>query len=265
MPSSSHLPILAEISVSSHHLTQSMASSADLLSEKHDSRESGSSFQNPSPAGISIPHNPHAITPTPISSPHNSEYKANPTSTLEKTDKWQGRDRRQLSEKGYGTLALLATFMAATQSQVLSSTLSNTGPSSGLVNAFFIASLLANIFGAILSYASSRWFEMLTKDESAYLHTCWVDAEVGTIHRENHPAFVDRWTSLSIKMGPFAVVLGLIFFVLGFLVFIWTEQPLVVRVISTIVCCVFLVLIPPFTIRHNRMAVLGALRLKRRG
>ena len=154
--------------------------------------------------------------------------------------------------------------MASTQAQVLSSTLPGDGTAYHVVNAFFIAGLLADIFSAVMSFSSARWFGMLNREEEDHLHNCWQKAEKGQKLSVDNCSLVDRWVSMSVVMGPFAVILGMAFFIAGLMVFVWAYQPLVVKIISTIVCGVFSLFIPPFGIRHNRMHVLTLLGLKHR-
>src|SRR5882672_12586187 len=97
------------------------------------------------------------------------------------------------------------------QAQVLSSLLTDTNLSSQIMTALFISGLLADLFGAILSFESARWFEMLTEEETRYMEICWAGAQVGTGKNPVvSPALVDRWVALSAKMGPYAVITGLV-------------------------------------------------------
>lgn len=149
------------------------------------------------------------------------------------------------------------------QAQVLSSVLADESLSSQIITTLFISGLLADLFGAILSFESARWFEMLTEEETRYLQQCWADAQTGKTPA-NNPALMERWIALSAKMGPYAVISGLIFLVSGLLVFVWAQQPLPVAGVATAVCCVFAAFVPPFAFKHNRLVVLNHLRLARR-
>jgi hypothetical protein len=149
------------------------------------------------------------------------------------------------------------------QVQVLSSTIFAEDMASQITNAFFIGGLLADILGAILCFGSARWFEMLTQEEEDILHERWSDNEQGHKALIDRYSLVDKWTSLSIAIGLYAVVLGLTFFVLGLMTFIYAHQPMIVKVISTAVFIVFAIFLPPFTLWHNRVNVIALLDLKR--
>ncbi|KAI3612792.1 hypothetical protein WG66_014694 [Moniliophthora roreri] len=91
-----------------------------------------------------------------------------------------GGDQRYLSEKGYGSLAL------PMHGQVFSLVVGDDGIGSPVVTTLFFLGLLANVFGAILNYQASCWFEMLTVDEVVFLECC----REGSPDRDRH--YVDR-------------------------------------------------------------------------
>jgi len=132
---------------------------------------------------------------------------------------------------------------------------------------FFIWGLMADLFGAVLNYGSARWFEMLTTEEAKYLQEIWVAAEAGKEAEvpDREPTFIEQWLSLSVKMGYYAAILGLIMLLAGLLVSVWTQfnLQLVIKIILTVVCALFAAFIPPFACRHDRKAVLYLLKLKR--
>jgi hypothetical protein len=108
---------------------------------------------------------------------------------------------------------------------------------------------------------------MLTTEEAKYLQEIWVAAETGkeAEQPDREPTFVEEWLALSVKMGYYAAILGLIMLLSGLLVSVWTQWHLglVFRVILTVVCVLFAALIPPFAFRHDRKAALYLLKLKR--
>ncbi|THH19703.1 hypothetical protein EW146_g1545 [Bondarzewia mesenterica] len=171
------------------------------------------------------------------------------------------RDRRQTTLEGFQLLALFATFLAGVQAQALSlvPTSQDTG-ASRVVTAFFIGGLFADVLGAALCLFSARWFGTLTLAEALYLQQRW-QAEYDT--PEETGGVRNRWVMWSIRAAQYTVVLGWIFFIVGLLVLVWSIHPLVVKVISTIVCAIALAFIPPFSIKHDRRAVIDMLHLKR--
>ncbi|KAK7035328.1 hypothetical protein VNI00_011859 [Paramarasmius palmivorus] len=187
---------------------------------------------------------------------------------------WQdnkNRDRRYLSEKGYSSLAVCSTFLAAMQGQVLSLVVSDDGPGSPLVTMLFFLGLLANVFGAILNYQASRWFEMLTWEEVVLLETYNKGFSESKIigDEENQmvsesPGVIDRWIKIAIASGPWMVGLGLFAFILGLLLYVCITQGLVVNVIIIVFCGICAIFISPFALQHNRRWVLMNLSLERR-
>jgi hypothetical protein len=151
------------------------------------------------------------------------------------------------------------------QAQLLGYTLASGDLASQVTNALFISGLLADVFGAILCFGSARWFEMLTREEEDILHRNWSQdvAEEAPRKLERY-SLVDKWVSLSIAIGLHAVVLGLTLCMLGLMVFIWTHQPMIVRVPSTGVFIIFTLFLPPFTLWHRPANVIALLDLRRR-
>jgi hypothetical protein len=157
--------------------------------------------------------------------------------------------------------------MAAVQSQLLTSSfVGGDSISSQAVTTLWICGLFADLLGAVLTYGSARWFEMLTPDEARYLQQCWVAAEKGKeLPTEYPPEFTDRWVAVSVKMGYYAGLSGLVLLLAGMLVWVWTQHlRLIFRIRPTIVCVFFAAFIPPFARRHDRMAALHLVRLRRR-
>ena len=158
--------------------------------------------------------------------------------------------------------------MAAVQAPLLSSSFfRGHSTSSQIVTMFFIWGLIADLFGAVLNYGSARWFEMLTMEEAKYLQEIWVAAETGKTVGEpdRDPTFIEQWLALSVKMGYYAALLGLIMLLAGLLVSVWTQWDLrpAIKIILTVMCALFSALIPPFACKHDRKATLYLLKLRR--
>jgi len=137
-----------------------------------------------------------------------------------------------------------------------------------LASAIFLLGLFADVFGAILSFSTARWFEMLTEDEADFLQRRW-DLESGDKQKESDdPAAslnrIDRWICLSLIAGPYVVVVGLVCLTLGLLVYAWTSQPLVVLVLACVLSAGCMAFVMAFVLHHNRMNVLAHFYLKRR-
>ncbi|ESK92273.1 hypothetical protein Moror_4671 [Moniliophthora roreri MCA 2997] len=174
-------------------------------------------------------------------------------------------DRRQLSQQGFHTLSICAIFLAGIQGQVLSLTVGQDGIHSDAVTALFFIGLFADVFGAVLSFASARWFEMITDREAAFWRERQWEAQHKTKGRQSTTLrLVDRWVFISIVSGPYLVTIGLTAFVLGLLVYIYETQSLFLMILITLFCVFCFCFIPPFVLRHSRIQVLTHLRLQRR-
>lgn len=180
---------------------------------------------------------------------------------------------------------LKATFLAGMQAQVIS-LVSN--PESSLSFAFLLLGLLITVFGALLCFESSRWFDMLTEKEAAWRERYIAQKHANTTMQsqgespidldpfgdcghssrsKNHlerPDFVDVWAVVSIHAGPYLILLGLGCFIVGLLLYIWRTQAFATKIISVIFSILCTALFLPFGMKHNRYKVLKCLALERR-
>ncbi|GLB41292.1 hypothetical protein LshimejAT787_0905070 [Lyophyllum shimeji] len=166
--------------------------------------------------------------------------------------------------KGFELLALAATFVAAIQSQVMSTTIgvarSDETPALRAVNAFYLSGLVFDLVSAFLAFLTARWLQRLTDEERAHLEVVFeqshsrrftrasADAEADVEHDPQPPApplpdkrpFVVRCIHAYFASSLFApmtlLVFGVICMAVGFLIFAWAEQPLVVAIVLTAVC-----------------------------
>ncbi|KAF8348697.1 hypothetical protein F5887DRAFT_915092 [Amanita rubescens] len=211
-------------------------------------------------------------------------------SVVHESTAWHGDERVKLVQKGYRSLAIICTFIAGVQAQILAMTFTSTGPASQIVHAFFFAGLLSNIGAATLSAASARWFEMMTPEEAKHVYD-WLNnvnssdenEEQDTAEEEKRhagkgdlaPSSAATSTSLqcfyiveiclcvALRAAPFVAVLGLVFLVAGVMLWVWTHEPPVVRVLCTAMCALLAILLPPFAISHDRIRTLTFFKLRR--
>ncbi|KAJ7360660.1 hypothetical protein DFH08DRAFT_358037 [Mycena albidolilacea] len=168
------------------------------------------------------------------------------------------------------------------QAQVLSLVVGDSGIHLPLASALFLFGLMANVFGALLSFEAARWFEMLTEKEAEFCMSrqdgsfSSVDAsfeEGAAFNREDEkspeahcrsygPA--DPWIAVSISAGPYLVILGMGSFIVGLLLYTWRTQGPATKVVLVTFCVICAALFPPFGLRHNRYWVLDRLNLERR-
>lgn len=185
---------------------------------------------------------------------------------------WRGPDRTKLVKEGYTALALMCTFVAAVQGQLLQMTYTQTDKTNQIINALFFAGLFADIGAAILSALSARWFEMLTPDEAAHVYDWlfepWRDQEgleaqvPPTDERKSH-FVIEWWLYLGLKSGLYASFIGLGFLVTGLMLYVWAHTPMIVQVMSTVSFACLVLLLPPFFLPHDRIQALRLVRLHR--
>ncbi|CAE6539445.1 unnamed protein product [Rhizoctonia solani] len=85
------------------------------------------------------------------------------------------RARTRLIVEGFSNLALIATFLAGSQAQLLSDTNDdNEGALSIATSAAFFGGLIFSVFTAILAALSGRWFSILREDDADYLSSLWL-------------------------------------------------------------------------------------------
>jgi len=192
---------------------------------------------------------------------------------------WQGPVRAKLVKDGYRNLAVMCTFVAGVQAQLLQMTHDQTDKSSQIVNALFFAGLFADIGAAILSASSARWFEMLTPEEADHVYD-WLfvqkessssaaaaaaamELEAQILQDDKSHFIVERWLYLGLKGGLYTAFFGLGLLVSGVMLHVWTYMPTVVKVTSTVSCVCIALIIPPFFLPHNRVQTLRYFRLHR--
>ncbi|KAF8328747.1 hypothetical protein F5887DRAFT_1078395 [Amanita rubescens] len=214
---------------------------------------------------------------------------------------WEGRvpERLKLVQKGYQALAIICTFLAGVQVALFARTATQTDVSAQIVNGFFFAGLLADIGAAILSAASQRWFEMIRREEAEHVydylnkpHSSEIRPEEGdqlvveeklfsqTVvgkerQEEEHVSnvaaavvtskryVIEQWLFLALKAPPYAAVLGFAFMVMGVMLWVWSHEAIVAKVLCTVLCVLLVILLPPFAIQHDRRETLKRFKLKR--
>ncbi|KAF8340934.1 hypothetical protein F5887DRAFT_435307 [Amanita rubescens] len=87
-------------------------------------------------------------------------------------------DRRLCLGKGYKCLAVICTFIAGVQAQIITISYNQIDLASQIVNALFFAGLFADI-GAV-SAASGRWYEMMMPDEAHHVYDWFHTSESST-------------------------------------------------------------------------------------
>ncbi|KAG9128446.1 hypothetical protein FRC07_011203 [Ceratobasidium sp. 392] len=89
------------------------------------------------------------------------------------------RQRTQLIVDGFTNLALVAVLFSGVQAQLISITNEDTSTSlAAATNAAFFGGLMLSVFGALLATLSGRWFSILREDDSEFLASCWLAAEL---------------------------------------------------------------------------------------
>jgi len=164
-------------------------------------------------------------------------------------------DERQRTMEGFRSIGLIAIFMAALQAQMLAITLSNNLTlSAKFVNAFWIAGISLDVFGAVIATLTARWFEVLHPSQVDFLNKTWVanKSDISSIPPERSKrhmgGLIEYCVATALFSGLGVLAVGVSMFFVGLVVYIWAEQPLLVSIIGTIpvallaplVCCLFI-------------------------
>ena len=182
------------------------------------------------------------------------------------------------------------------QASLLARTFTQNDVTAEIVNGFFFAGLVADIGAAILSAASQRWFEMIRREEAEhvfdYLKGTYSKTPSGgdeqlVVDEKTNSSFsqiknvaekesgeekaaspsatfcVELWLFLALKAPPYAAILGFVFMVAGVMLWVWSHEAVVAKVLCTVLCLLLVMLLPPFAIQHDRKEALKRFKLKR--
>ncbi|PFH47290.1 hypothetical protein AMATHDRAFT_6899 [Amanita thiersii Skay4041] len=268
--------------------------SASGTSRLHATAASASASRSPSPSRLGVLSRNSVDT---------SKAKESKKVRLKmEAEAWRdGHQRAKLIKEGYRSLALICTFMAGVQAQILSVIPDRDTTAVQVATAFFYSSLLANIFGGILGSLSARWFEMLTPEEADHIYA-WIGLEIdsslgvkqanvemeeGSIlntpcgpgdggkespevygrYDEEDEDLLERikhwWIALAVGAARFIAIIGFGFLAAGIMVLVWEVHPVLTKVLCTTIFATSTILLPPFYFKHDRKRVLNLIKLKR--
>ncbi|KAG9104449.1 hypothetical protein FRC06_002395 [Ceratobasidium sp. 370] len=92
---------------------------------------------------------------------------------------YETRQRTQLIVEGFANLALLSILFSGVQAQFVSSTSQdNSNAAAKATNAVFFGGLMLSVCSALLATLSGRWFSILREDDSEFLSSYWLAAEI---------------------------------------------------------------------------------------
>ncbi|PVF95825.1 hypothetical protein CPB86DRAFT_557113 [Serendipita vermifera] len=165
-----------------------------------------------------------------------------------------------LLQKGFETLALAATFLAAIQAQVMSismnTPLEEQTVTISLTNAFFLMGLVLDLMAALTSLLTFRWLQRLSHGERNYLETRFearsplarddVEEDLESDSEERHnesmlslqvkwlERFIYSWSATSLFIPWLFLVLGVTAMAIGIQIYIWTQQKFLVAILVTL-------------------------------
>ena len=120
----------------------------------------------------------------------------------------------------------------------------NSTTASRLVNAFWLAGIVLDVFGAVLATLTARWFEVLDAKCVEIFDHIW-SADSTTLPQRKpegvFPGIIDKAIANSLFSGFTIVGCGVILFFIGLVILVWEKQPLLVSIIFTIP---FAILVP---------------------
>ncbi|KAG8791917.1 hypothetical protein FRC12_007832 [Ceratobasidium sp. 428] len=134
---------------------------------------------------------PSSTSTTPIATSHARQTRKSTTMSLSPSmnlfngdigDGLSGRTTRQRTQlivDGFTNLALVAVLFSGVQAQLISITNDDTSTQlAAATNAAFFGGLMLSVFTALLATLSGRWFSILREDDSEFLASCWLAAEL---------------------------------------------------------------------------------------
>ena len=112
-----------------------------------------------------------------------------------------------------------------------------------LVNAFWLAGIYLDVLGAVLATITTRWLELLNTKETQTLNHEWsVERKEASIRKPRWLFSIwDTIIAAALFSGLPVVACGVSMFLIGLVIYVWTSQPLLVSIISTIP---FVILLP---------------------
>ena len=140
----------------------------------------------------------------------------------------------------------------------------NSTTASRLVNAFWFAGIVFDVFGAVIATLTARWFEVLDAKCIEIFDYIW-SADSTTLpppkSERAFPGFIDKAIARSLFSGFLIVGSGVVLFLIGLVIFVWEKQPLVVSIIFTIPFAVLVpltavVFIPHYSRKENIIQIL---------
>jgi magnesium-transporting ATPase (P-type) len=163
--------------------------------------------------------------------------------------------------------SLQGTFIAAIQSQVMSTTIGMTHPSRAVqvVNILYLGGLVLDLMAAFLAFLTARWLQVLVEEERALLEEAFDErtaakiASRGMLPKTNQTAnsptvggpttikhhdnsnFYIKFMAFSLFSSFIILVLGASALLAGIIVFAWALQP---KVVASLVSLVFVATLP---------------------
>lgn len=130
----------------------------------------------------------------------------------------------------------------------------NSTTASRLVNAFWLAGIVLDVFGAIIAILTARWFEVLDARCVEIFDHIW-SADPTTVPQRKYegvfPGIIDAAIANSLFSGFAIVGCGVTLFLIGLVICVWEKQPLLVSIIFTIPFAVLVPLVAVVFIPHS--------------
>ena len=120
----------------------------------------------------------------------------------------------------------------------------NSTTASRLVNAFWFAGIVLDVFGAVLATLTAQWFQVLDAKCVEMFDYIWSADSTTLPQRKSEgmfPDIIDTCIAHALFSGFLIVGCGVICFLIGLVICVWETQPLVVSIIFTIP---FAILVP---------------------
>jgi len=173
--------------------------------------------------------------------PQTPTSPAPPSTTVETEQELEAENVRKTLQKGYQSLALIATFLSGVEAQIISFMLNDGNKSNSAYEAFntlFLVAIILSMFGAVTATLSMRWYSIVPK-RSVKLLAHRRSYDQGQIDEDlPHPTHCETISELMIVFALNSCLwltgAGFLIFIAGILTYTWARQERPVAIVTSI-------------------------------
>jgi len=184
-----------------------------------------------------------------------------PKTAVDAENDLEAENVRKTLQKGYQSLALIATFLSGVEAQIIAYTLADgdkKGHAYQAFNSLMLIAIMLSMFGAVTATLSMRWYSIVPK-ASVKLLAQRRSYDQGQVERDlpgltHCETIAEQLVAYALSSCLYLTSAGFLVFVAGLLTYTWARQERVVAILTSVaafcglVCmCLFYV---PFEFRY---------------